>query len=87
MQLHVTLLLFYINCLLTQRYLDWEIKRCSEVVQLAFDKEDVMSKPLYIPVNEIKNHRFLVIAFPKAKLIVSYDPLKTDFKRQVSEII
>ena len=46
-----------------------------------------MSKPLYIPVNEIKNHRILVIAFPKAKLIVSYDPLKTDFKRKVSEII
>ena len=87
MQLHVTLLLFYINCLPTQRYLDCEIKRCSEVVQLALDKENVMSKPLYIPVNENKNHRILVIAFPKVKLLVSYDPLKTDFKRKVSEII
>ena len=45
-----------------------------------------MSKPLYIPVNENENHWILVIAFPKAKLVVSCDPLKTDFKRKVPEI-
>ena len=66
-----------INCLPTQWYLDWE-KRYSGVVTLAFNKEDVMSKPLYIQVNENENHWVLVIAIPKIKLVVSYDPLKTD---------
>ena len=74
------------NCLPTQWYLDWERKCCSGVVKLAFDKEDVMSKPLYIPVNENENHWILVIAFPKAKLVASYESLKTDFKRKASEI-
>ena len=64
-----------INFLLRHRYLDWERKRCSEVVKLAFDTEDVMSKPLYIRVNENENHWILVIAFPKAKFAVSHDPL------------
>ena len=50
------------------------------------NKEDVMSKPLYIPVNKNENHWILVMAFPKAKLVVSYDPLKTDFKRKASDI-
>ena len=45
-----------------------------------------MSKPLYIPVNENKNHWVLVIAFPKTKFVVSYDPLKTDFNKNTSEI-
>ena len=40
-----------------------------------------MSKPLYIPVNENENNWILVIAF-----LVSYDPLKTHFKRKASEI-
>ena len=39
-----------------------------------------------MPVNENKNHWILVIAFQKAKPAVSYDPLKTDFKRKASEI-
>ena len=60
-------------------YLLWEKERCSAVVKLAFDKEDVMSKPLYIPVNENENHWILVIAFPKTKLVVFYDSLKIDF--------
>ena len=61
-------------------------KRCSGVVTLTFYKEDVTSKPLYIPVNENENHWILVIAFPKAKFVVSYDPLRTDFKKKASEI-
>ena len=61
-------------------------KRCSEEVTLAFNKEDVISKPLYIPVNKNENHWILVIVFQKAKPAVSYDPLKTDFKRKASEI-
>ena len=75
-----------INCLPTQWYLLIGKKRCSGVVTLVFNKEDVMSKPLYIPVNENKNHWILVIAFQKAKPVVSYDPLKTDFKRKALEI-
>ena len=46
-----------------------------------------MSKPLYIPVNENENYWILVIVFPKAKLVVSYDPLKTVFKSKASEIV
>ena len=76
-----------INCLPTQWHFDLERKRCSRVVKLAFDKEDVMSKPLYISVNENENHWILVIVFPKPELVVSYEPLKTDFKRKASEII
>ena len=53
---------------------------------LGFNKEDVMSKPLYVPVNENENHWILVIVFPKTKLVVPYDPLKTDFKRKASKI-
>ena len=52
-----------------------------------FDKENVMSKPLYISVNENENHWILVIVFPKPKLVVFYESLKTDFKRKASEII
>ena len=59
-------------------------KRCSGVVTLAFNKEDIISKPLYIPVNENENHWILVIAFQKAKPAVSYDPLQTDFRRKAS---
>ena len=51
-----------------------------------FDKEDVMSKPLYISVIENENHWILVIVFPKPKLAVSYESLKTDFKRKASEV-
>ena len=47
-----------INCLPTQCYLEWERKRCRGVVKLVFDKEDVMSRPLYIPVNENENRLF-----------------------------
>ena len=43
-------------------------------------------KPLYILVSENENHWILVIVFRKAKLVVSYDPLKTDFKKKASEI-
>ena len=75
------------NCLPTQWYLDWDRKRCSGGVKLAFDKEDVMSKLLYVPVNENENYWILVIAFPKTKLVVSYNPLKTDFQRKSSELI
>ena len=73
-----------INCLptATQWYLDWERKRLGGVVKLAFDKENVMFK-VYIPVNENENHWILVIVFPKGELVVSYDLLKTDFKRNV----
>ena len=39
-----------------------------------------------MPVNENKNHWILVMAFPLAKLVVSCDPLKIDFKRKASEI-
>ena len=46
-----------------------------------------MPKPLCIPVIENENHWILVKVFPKAKLVDSYDPLKTDFKRKASEII
>ena len=46
-----------------------------------------MSKPLCIPVNENENYWILVIAFPKAKLVVSYDPLKIVFKSKASEIV
>ena len=60
-------------------------KHCSRVVKLVFDK-DVLCKPLYIPVNENENHWILVIVFPKAKLVVSHDPLKTDFKKKAAEI-
>ena len=76
-----------IDCLPTQWYLDCERKRCSGVVKLAFFKEDVMSKPLCIPVNENENYWILVIVFPKAKLVVSYDPLKIVFKSKASEIV
>ena len=76
-----------INCLSTQWYLDWGRKRCSRVVKLVLAKEDVMSKPLCIPVNENENYWILVIAFPKAKLVVSYDPLKIVFKSKASEIV
>ena len=72
------------NCLPAQCYLDSERKRCSGVVKLAFGKEDVMSNPLYIPVNENENHQILLIGFPKAKLVVSYDRLQTNFKRKTS---
>ena len=61
-------------------------KRCSGVATLMFNKEDVISKPFYIPVNENGNHWILVTAFKRAKLFVSHDPLKTDFKRKDSEI-
>ena len=44
-----------INCLPTQRYLYWGRKRCNGVVKIAFDKEDVMSKPHDTPVNKIKS--------------------------------
>ena len=54
-----------INCLPTKCYLEWERKRCSGVVKLVFDKEDVMSRPLYIPVNENENRWIFVIVFPK----------------------
>ena len=56
-------------------------------LKLAFEKEDVMSKQLYIPLTENENHWILVIAFPKSKFVASYDPLKTDFKKKASEII
>ena len=46
-----------------------------------------MSKPLCIPVNENENYQVLVIVFPKAKLVVSYDPLKIVFKSKASEIV
>ena len=72
-----------IKYLPTQWYLDREK---NAVVALAFKKEDVMSKPLYKPVNENENHWILVISFPKAKLVVPYDPLKTILKRKASEI-
>ena len=73
-----------INCLptVTQWYVDWERKRLGGVVKLAFDKENVTFK-VYIPVNENENHWILVIVFPKGELVASYDPLKTDFKRNV----
>ena len=51
-----------------------------------FDKEDVMPKPLYIPVNKNENHWIPLIVFPEPKLVVSYEPLKTDFKRKVLEL-
>ena len=76
-----------INYLPTQLYLDCKRKSCSGVLKLAFDKEGVMSKSLYIPVNESENCWIPVIVSPKAKLVVSYDPLKTDFKRKAPEII
>ena len=72
-----------INCLTTPWYLDCKKKKhYRKVVKLAFDKEEVMSKTLYIPVNENKNHWILVIVFPKSKLVISYEPLKTDFRRR-----
>ena len=46
-----------------------------------------MSKQLYIPLIDNENHWILVIAFPKAKFVACYDPLKTDFKKKASEII
>ena len=76
-----------INCLLTQWYHDWERKRFRGVVKLVFDKEDVLPKPLYIPVNENQNRCILAIAFPETKLFVSHNPLKTDFKRKTLELI
>ena len=72
------------NCLPARCYLNSERKRCSGVVKLALDQEDVMSKPLYIPVNENENHWILLIGFPKAKLVVSYDRLQINFKRKAS---
>ena len=44
-----------INCLPTQCYLYWGRKRCNGVVKIAFDKEDVKSKPHDTPVNKIKS--------------------------------
>ena len=38
-------------------------------------------------VKENENHWILVVAFPNEKLVVSYGPLNTDFKRKTSEIL
>ena len=46
-----------------------------------------MFKQLYTPVNENENQWILGTVFPKAKRVISYNPLKTHFKRKASETI